>query len=90
MAQILDLLRQKITNLTQHQNQLQQQQKTIPAVTFRSFQTVILLEFKGSTGPIEARVWLKEIEIFFALMRAEEEQKYEFVRYFPKRETNFW
>ncbi|KAL8118075.1 hypothetical protein AgCh_015834 [Apium graveolens] len=37
-------------------------------------------EFKGSLDPIEARVWLKEIEKSFALVKVKEEQKVKFSR----------
>ena len=58
MAQILQILAQQTANLTQ-----QQERQANPQVTFKNFQSVNPPEFKGSADPIEARIWLKEIEM---------------------------
>ncbi|KAL8134988.1 hypothetical protein AgCh_009856 [Apium graveolens] len=69
----------------------QQQQRQInPQVTFKTFQEVNLPEFKGSLDPIDARVWLKEIEKAFALVKVKEEQKTEFASYYLKNEVTYW
>ncbi|XP_074369633.1 uncharacterized protein LOC141711091 [Apium graveolens] len=47
-------------------------------------------EFKGSLEPIEANVWLKEIEKAFALVKVKEEQKVEFASYYLKNEATYW
>ncbi|KAL8126782.1 hypothetical protein AgCh_013900 [Apium graveolens] len=47
-------------------------------------------EFKSSLDPIEASVWLKEIEKSFALVKVKEEQKVEFASYYLKNEATYW
>ncbi|XP_074376979.1 uncharacterized protein LOC141718495 [Apium graveolens] len=47
-------------------------------------------EFKDSLEPIEANVWLKEIEKAFALVKVKEEQKVEFASYYLKNEATYW
>ncbi|XP_074336831.1 uncharacterized protein LOC141674002 [Apium graveolens] len=47
-------------------------------------------EFKGSADLIEVRVWLKEIEKAFALVKVKEEQKTEFASYYLKNEATYW
>ncbi|KAL8125433.1 hypothetical protein AgCh_012937 [Apium graveolens] len=47
-------------------------------------------EFKGSLDPIEANVWLKEIEKSFSLVKVKEEQKVEFASYYLKNEATYW
>ncbi|KAL8099164.1 hypothetical protein AgCh_031730 [Apium graveolens] len=65
-------------------------QQTNPQVTFKTFQAVNPLEFKGFADPIEVRVWLKEIEKAFALVKVKEEQKTEFASYYLKNEATYW
>lgn len=78
MAQILDLLRQQNVNIAQQQQQLQQQMQQqqqqqqqppqLPVVvTFKSFQAIKPPEFSGSSDPVEAQTWLKEVEKAFVL-----------------------
>lgn len=91
MQQILELFRQQTANLTQQQQQQhQQQQQAVPAVTFKSFQSVKPPEFHGTADPVEARAWLQEIEKAFALVKVGADQKTEFANYFLKGEANYW
>lgn len=59
-------------------------------VTFKSFQAVKPPEFKGSSNPVEARTWLKEIEKAFALVQVTEDKKTEYASYFLKNEASYW
>ena len=91
IAQILDLLRQQMANLTQQQQQFQQQpQPVVQAVTFKSFQAVNPPEFKGTADPVEAQAWLKEMEKAFDLVGVEENQKCKFASYYLKSEKYYW
>ena len=94
MAQMLALMQQQMAFLTQQQQQQQQQQPQqpppVPVVSFKTFQGINPPEFRGSSNPIEARAWLKEIEKAFALTRVGEDQKTEYASYFLKGEANFW
>ena len=93
IAQILDLLRQQTANLTHQQQQLQQQQQPQPAiqtVSFKSFQAVNPPEFKGTSDPVVAQAWLKEMEKAFDLVGVEGEQKCKFASYYLKSEANYW
>ncbi|KAL8105647.1 hypothetical protein AgCh_029446 [Apium graveolens] len=47
-------------------------------------------KFKGSLEPIEANVWLKEIEKAFSLVKVKDEQKVEFGNYYLKNEATYW
>ncbi|KAL8110098.1 hypothetical protein AgCh_025994 [Apium graveolens] len=85
IAQILQILAQQTVHLAQ-----QQQRQTNPQVTFKTFQAVNPPEFKGSLEPIEANVWLKEIEKAFTLVKVKEEQKVEFASYYLKNEATYW
>nr|XP_017224822.1 PREDICTED: uncharacterized protein At1g04910-like [Daucus carota subsp. sativus] len=85
MAQILQILAQQTANLTQ-----QQERQANPQVTFKNFQSVNPPEFKGSADPIEARIWLKEIEKAFMLVKVRDEQKTEFASYYLKEEATYW
>ena len=93
IIQILDLLRQQTANLTHQQQQLQQQQQPQPViqtVTFKSFQAVNPPEFKGTSDPVVAQAWLKEMEKAFDLVGVEGEQKCKFASYYLKNEANYW
>ncbi|KAL8131237.1 hypothetical protein AgCh_007237 [Apium graveolens] len=85
IAQILQILAQQTVHLAQ-----QQQRHTNPQVTFKTFQAINPPKFKGSLEPIEANVWLKEIEKTFALVKVKEEQKVEFASYYLKNEATYW
>ena len=92
IAQILDLLRQQTANLTHQQQQLQQQQPqpAIQTVSFKSFQAVNPPEFKGTSDPVVAQAWLKEMEKAFDLVGVEDDQKCKFASYYLKSEANYW
>ena len=62
----------------------------LPVVTFKQFQSVKPPEFDGSTDPIKATTWLKEIEKAFALVKICEDQKTDFASYLLKGEANYW
>ena len=89
MAQILHLLQQQTAMLAQQQNQPPPPPELVPVV-FKAFQSVKPPEFKGTTNPIEARNWLKEMEKAFALVKVGDEQKTEYASYFLKAEANDW
>ncbi|XP_017239655.1 uncharacterized protein LOC108212440 [Daucus carota subsp. sativus] len=85
IAQILELLRQQAAN-----QERQQQRQQVPAVTFKTFQSVKPQEFLGSSDPIKARAWLKETDKAFSLAKVGADQKTEFASYFLKEEANYW
>ncbi|KAL8108205.1 hypothetical protein AgCh_024593 [Apium graveolens] len=71
--------------LRSNNNSNSKQQAAAPtAVTFKQFQAVKPLEFKGSVDPVEANAWLKEMEKAFDLVGAGTEQKTKFASYFLK------
>ena len=100
IAQILQTLTQQTAALAQQQQQFQQQmlaqqnQQPQPpvasSVTFKSFQAVKPPEFKGSSDPVEARSWLKEMEKSFTLTEVAAERKTEYASYFLKNEATYW
>ena len=47
-------------------------------------------EFKGSADPIDAKIWSNEMEMFFALVKARDNQTTESASYFLKHETYYW
>ncbi|XP_074323940.1 uncharacterized protein LOC141660856 [Apium graveolens] len=44
----------------------------------------------GTTNPIEARIWLREIEKTFEIVGVEEDKKTIFVAFMLNREANYW
>ena len=60
------------------------------AVIFKSFKSLNPPEFKGTTDPVEARAWLKEIEKTFEIVGVEEDKKTIFATYMLKGEANYW
>lgn len=101
MAQLLGLLQQQTATLAQQQQLLQEQHQQLqqqqgqqppvqPTVTFKSFQAVKPLDFQGTKDPVEAQIWLKEMEKAFALVKVSDEQKVDFASYFLKGESNYW
>ncbi|XP_074363144.1 uncharacterized protein LOC141703561, partial [Apium graveolens] len=66
-----------------------QDQQTPSTVTFKSFKSLNPPEFKGTTDPVEARVWLREIEKTFEIVDVEEEKKIIFAAYMLKGEANY-
>ncbi|XP_074342240.1 uncharacterized protein LOC141679718 [Apium graveolens] len=67
-----------------------QDQQTPSTVTFKSFKSLNPPEFKGTTDPVEARVWLREIEKTFEIVDVEEEKKTIFAAYMLEGEANYW
>ena len=59
-------------------------------VTFKTFQSVKPPEFKGTTDPVEAKAWLKEMEKAFELVKVGEDQKTTYASYFLKGEASYW
>ena len=47
-------------------------------------------EFKGTSDPVVAQAWLKEMEKAFDLVGVEGEQKCKFASYYLKNEANYW
>ena len=62
----------------------------VRVTTFKDFKSVGPPEFKGTTDPIEAQTWVKEIEKAFVITNVEEGQKVAFATYLMKGEANFW
>ena len=85
VAQLIQLLQQQTTVLTQ-----QQQRSPAPTVAiFKSFQAIYPLEFKGTADPIEVKAWLKEIEKAFQLVNVSEDKKTEYASYFLKSKASY-
>lgn len=59
-----------------------------PITTFKDFKNVGPPDFKGTTEPIEAHAWIKEIEKAFVIVRVGEEQNTMFATYMMKGEAN--
>ena len=99
VAQLLQTLAQQTTTLAQQQHQIQQQllqqqqqqhPQVLPVAMFKTFQAVKPPEFKGSSDPVEARTWLKEMEKAFTLTEVVEGKKTEYAVYFLKNEASYW
>lgn len=97
--ELLELLRQQTATLAQQQQLLQQQHQQLlqqqqppnpPAITFKTFQAVKPPEFQGTHDPVEAQIWLKEVEKAFDLVNVGDEQKVGFATYLLKGEANYW
>ena len=58
--------------------------------TFKEFKSVGPPEFKGTTDPMEAQTWVKEIEKAFVITNVAEAQKTSFATYMMKGEANYW
>lgn len=58
--------------------------------TFKEFKSIGPPEFKGTTDPIEAQTWVKEIEKAFVITNVAEAQKTSFVTYMKEEEANLW
>lgn len=57
---------------------------------FKAFKDVHPPEFKGTTDPTEAQIWIKEIEKAFRVAQTAENMKTTFAAYMLKGEANFW
>ncbi|XP_017256323.1 uncharacterized protein LOC108225879 [Daucus carota subsp. sativus] len=90
MQMFFNFLQQQAQNNSNNSNQGSTSQPPKPTVTFKAFQAVRPLEFKGTTDPIVARTWLKEIEKAFEIVGVEDEKKTLFATYMLKGEANFW
>ena len=84
---LVNLLQQ---NLQANSDKGSSSQLTKHAVSFKSFKSLQPPEFKGTTNPIEARTWLKEIEKAFEIVSVEEDKKTLFASYMLKGEANYW
>ncbi|XP_074355847.1 uncharacterized protein LOC141695507 [Apium graveolens] len=60
------------------------------ATAFRAFKSLKPQEFLGSSDPVEARAWLKEIDKSFEILGVEERYKTIFASYILKGEANYW
>ena len=59
-------------------------------INFKDFKNVGPPEFQGTSEPIEAQCWIKEIEKAFTIVGVGEIQKTIFATYLMKYEANFW
>ncbi|KAL8108743.1 hypothetical protein AgCh_025003 [Apium graveolens] len=87
------LIQQQQQQIQQQQLQIQQQHEIRGAnqdVSFKSFQAVKPLEFKGEVDPVASRIWLKEMEKAFALTKVSENLKTDYASYFLKNDSNYW
>lgn len=57
---------------------------------FKDFKAVGPPEFRGSRDPMEAQIWIEEIEKVFEVTRVAEEQKTTFATFMLKGEANYW
>ncbi|XP_074323496.1 uncharacterized protein LOC141660410 [Apium graveolens] len=58
--------------------------------TFKSFKSLNPPEFHGTSYPIAARVWLREIKKTFEIVGVENDKKTLFAAYMLKEEANYW
>jgi hypothetical protein len=86
MEDFLDLLRQ---NLNRQPPPPQGHDNTV-ANAFKAFKSLKPPEFKGTTDPVEAKAWLKEIEKSFEILDTGNAQKTTFAAYLLKGEANYW
>ena len=85
MDQFMHLIRQ---TLNRHPNP--QRPDKSSAKAFRAFKSLKPPEFHGTTDPVEARAWLKEMEKSFEILSITENQKTVFSVYLMKGEANHW
>ena len=64
--------------------------RAVPVTTFKDFKSVGPPEFTGTTDPIVAQTWIKEIEKAFTIARVGEDQKTIFATYMMRGEANYW
>lgn len=80
-------------NQNQDRNQDQdpnQNEANNDLIMIESFMSLDPPEFKGTTDPIKARAWLREMEKTFEIVGVEENKKTIFAAYLLKGEANFW
>ncbi|KAL8120606.1 hypothetical protein AgCh_017684 [Apium graveolens] len=58
--------------------------------TFKSFKSLNPPEFHGTSEPIAARVWLREVEKTFEIVGVENDKKTLFAAYMLKGEASYW
>lgn len=81
----------QILRLLQLQTAALNQQPQAPRVgSFKAFQSLHPPEFRGTTDPIKAKSWIKEMEKAFALTEVGENKKTEYASFYLKDEANFW
>ncbi|XP_074355852.1 uncharacterized protein LOC141695512 [Apium graveolens] len=81
----------QILHLLQVQTAALHQQPQAPQVgSFKSFHSLHPPKFTGTTDPLKAKSWIKEIEKSFALADVGENKKTEYASFYPKDEANFW
>lgn len=85
MRQLVDLLKDVLQNSNHNL-----QQNEASHVTFKAFKNMHPPEFKGTTDPVEAQSWVKEIEKVFRVIKVAEDQKTAFAAYMLKGEASFW
>ena len=70
MQQFVDMLVGALQNWTPNPNN---NPPIAPVVSFKDFKSVGPPEFKGTTEPLEAQSWIKEVEKAFVIARVGEE-----------------
>ena len=65
-------------------------QLTKPIFSFKSFKFLPPQEFKGTVDPVEAEIWLREIEKKFEIVGVEEDEKTIVDTYMLNGEYNYW
>ncbi|WOG92166.1 hypothetical protein DCAR_0311426 [Daucus carota subsp. sativus] len=83
----VDFLQQ---NLQANSERNSSSQLTKPTISFKSFKSLQPPEFKGTVDPVEAKIWLREIEKTFEIVGVEEEKKTIFAAFMLKGEANYW
>ncbi|XP_063946164.1 uncharacterized protein LOC108194850 [Daucus carota subsp. sativus] len=83
----VDFLQQ---NLQANPERNSSSQLTKPTISFKSFKSLQPPEFKGTVDPVEAKIWLREIEKTFEIVGVEEEKKTIFAAFMLKGEANYW
>ena len=58
--------------------------------SFKDFKLVGPPEFKGTLEPVDAQIWISEIEKFFLVTNVSNNQKTTFATFFLKGEANYW
>lgn len=77
-------------NANRDQNMPPPNQAKQTAAAFKAFKSLNPPEFKGTTDPVEARAWIKEMEKSFEIVDVEDGKKTIFAGYLLKGEANYW
>ena len=75
---MLDWLAQLVTKSSNPQRTLEQFQKLNPPI------------FKGEADPLQAKVWLRQIEKILKVMKCSEDQKVLFSTFMFQKEAEYW